>query len=292
MAASRPQPELLVIAGPTASGKSDLALRLAKEFGGEIITADSRTIYKGMDIGTAKPTKEEQMAVTHWGLDLVDPGQSYSAYEFKNYANKKIKEISGRDHLPVMVGGTGLYIDSVLFDFEFGSPADLATRQKLEAMNIDQLQAMIREAGYVMPANSLNKRHLIRTLERQGQLAKRGGLRPGTVIIGLDPGTEALKQRIDQRVEEMFFGGFIEEVKALLDKYGKRKILSSAGIGSAIEHIKGHISLEDAKQQLKKDHWQYARRQRTWFRRHPFIQWYADANTAEGYLRSVLGKSQ
>lgn len=115
MEASRPKPKLLVIVGPTASGKSELALKIAKRFNGEIIAADSRTVYKGLDIGTAKPSKEDQQAVPHWGLDLVEPGENFTAADFKRYAKDKIAEIKDRNHLPIAVGGTGLYTDSLVF---------------------------------------------------------------------------------------------------------------------------------------------------------------------------------
>ena len=112
---------LIVIIGPTASGKTSLAIRLAKKYRGEIICADSRTVYRGMNIGTAKPSLEEQQGVSHWGLDLVDPGDSFSVSQFKDYARQKIKEIRSRGNIPFLVGGTGLYIDSVIFDFQFGA---------------------------------------------------------------------------------------------------------------------------------------------------------------------------
>ena len=131
---------LVVIVGPTASGKTSLAIDLAKRYGGEIICADSRTIYKEMDIGTAKPTAAQRAEVTHWGLDLVEPGESFSAYDFKIYANQKIQEIRKRGNIPFMVGGTGLYIDAVLFDYEFGQPADPELRQTLQLMSVSELQ--------------------------------------------------------------------------------------------------------------------------------------------------------
>ena len=110
---------LVVIAGPTASGKTELAIRIAKKFNGEVISADSRAIYRGLDIGTAKPTSEEQQGIPHWGIDIVDPGERFTAANFKVYAQRKISEIRSRGHLPIMAGGTGLYIDSVLYDFKF-----------------------------------------------------------------------------------------------------------------------------------------------------------------------------
>src|SRR5476651_2207339 len=119
MVSTAQRPELIAIVGPTASGKSGLAMRLAKEFNGEIVCADSRTVYKGMDIGTAKPTKADQAAVPHWGLDLVKPGRVYNAGKFKKYAQATIADIQDRAKLPILVGGTGLYIDGVLYDYGF-----------------------------------------------------------------------------------------------------------------------------------------------------------------------------
>src|SRR5688500_6881598 len=115
---------LIVIVGPTASGKTALSIEIAKQYNGEIICADSRTVYKGMDIGTAKPTPEERQGIPHWGLDLVQPNEDFSAADFKVYALQKIIEIRARNRTPILVGGTGLYIDAVIFDYEFGSPVD------------------------------------------------------------------------------------------------------------------------------------------------------------------------
>jgi tRNA dimethylallyltransferase len=115
---------LIVIVGPTASGKTSLAIDIAKQFGGEIICADSRTVYIGMDIGTAKPSRAEQAMVPHWALDLVEPGQRFTAADFKEYANKKIAEIRSRGNIPMIVGGTGLYVDGVIFDYKFGDDVE------------------------------------------------------------------------------------------------------------------------------------------------------------------------
>jgi tRNA dimethylallyltransferase len=131
---------LIVIVGPTASGKTSLAVQLAKKYDGEIICADSRTIYKGMDIGTAKPTLAERAVVLHWGLDLVEPGELFSAADFKRYADQKIEEIRNRGHVPFLVGGSGLYVDAVVFDYAFGVKADPSKRQMLEDWTVEELQ--------------------------------------------------------------------------------------------------------------------------------------------------------
>ena len=132
------QPKLLIVLGPTASGKSDLGMELARRYNGEIIAADSRTVYRGMDIGTAKPNAEDQAEIQHWGLDLVEPNEPYSAAQFKAYANAAIRDIAGRGKLPVMVGGTGLYINAVLYDYQFPTGDDTAKRAEYSAMEVGE----------------------------------------------------------------------------------------------------------------------------------------------------------
>ena len=171
------KPPLIVITGPTASGKSALAMDIAKKYGGEIICADSRTVYKGMDIGTAKPTEQDQREVPHHLLDVVEPNQPFSAAEFKERANQAICDISARGKLPMLVGGTGLYIDAVLFDYHFGLPADPNRRSDLQAMSVEQLQHVCLEQGIHLPINVRNKRHLVRAIEIGGVIQQPKKLR-------------------------------------------------------------------------------------------------------------------
>jgi len=285
--------DLLTIVGPTASGKSALALKIAKDFNGEIITADSRTVYKGMDIGTAKPTKVEQKLTPHWGLDLVEPGQNFSAAQFKEYADLKITEIQNRGRLPIMVGGTGLYIDSVIFDFNFPEAGNDEQRQELEKKDIAELQGVIRDKGYKMPENLRNRRHLIRTIERQGHTGMRVNSLPNSIVlIGLLPPDEKLKHNIDVRAENMFKRGITTETENLLSKYGREALETTGGIiyKICLKLIDGKISEEQAKDLFKKSDWQYARRQKTWFRRNKFIQWYADPEGAFTSVYELLHK--
>lgn len=158
---------LIVITGPTASGKSGLALELAEELNGEIICADSRTIYKGMDIGTAKPTLAEQKRVRHWLIDMVEPGERFTAADFQKHALTAIDDIRLRSKIPFLVGGSGLYIDAVILGFNFASDADTVRRTELEKMTIEQLQALITKQQLTMPENSKNKRYLIRCIEKK-----------------------------------------------------------------------------------------------------------------------------
>lgn len=234
-------------------------MRLAKEFNGEIIAADSRTIYKGMDVGTAKPTSSEQEAVPHWGLDLAEPGQRYSAYDFQRYAEAKLKDIQNRGKLPIVAGGTGLYVDSLLFDYQFSPPA--AERDEH------------------------NPRHLKKTDKTAD-----ARMRPGVLLIGLMPPDEVLRVNIVRRAEKMFDQGVIEETRRLLQAYGERAVEGTAGIvyRIIIKLIRGEISAGEAVEQSKQADWQYARRQRTWFKRNKNIHWFDSVDSAYRYASAEL----
>jgi tRNA dimethylallyltransferase len=282
--------DLVVIVGPTASGKSALAMRIAKEFDGEIISADSRTIYKGMDIGTAKPSSADQAEVRHWGLDLVEPGQPFSAAQFKKYALEKLEDIRSRGKLPILVGGTGLYVDSVLFDFSFVK-ANRVRRFIYSSWSIEKLQKIIQQKDWPMPENLQNKRHLVRVVERKGRVGfKHPSLPPGTLLVGLMPPDDILKQLIDSRAEQIFKSGIITETKSLLKTYGEKRLKLTGGIAYrfSIPLIKGELTKEEAKGLFKKADWQYARRQRTWLRRNKFIQWFGSAEEAFTSVSNIL----
>lgn len=291
MATAASKPELIAIVGPTASGKSALALKIAQKYSGEIITADSRTIYKGMDIGTAKPTANERQKVPHWGLDLVEPGQNYSAYQFKEYAKAKIEQIKNRGNLPILAGGTGLYADSVLFDFGFRAPPDLRRRAELEKLSIEELQGIIHEQGLPMAKNVQNPRHLIRIIETSGQVHhRRRKPEPGVLLTGLLPTDEVLKTKIAARAESIINNGVIEETRRLVQQYGHKSLAGATGIAYTvvIKLIKGDIDENQAIELIKNAEWQYARRQKTWFKRNPHIKWFSSMDAAYGYISGVL----
>ena len=276
-----PRSKLLVIVGPTASGKSALALDLAERYNGEIIAADSRTVYNGMDIGTAKPTAADQAKVPHHLLDVTTPDKIFTAAEFQRLANAAITDIQSRGKLPIMVGGSGLYIDGVIFNFEFQPPVDPAERARLSAMTIEELQAEITEKGYPMPENSLNPRYLMRTIERKGVTVERGELRDNTLVIGLSPDIKVLKGRIMKRIGEMVDDGLVEETKDLVRRYGKDAPgLLATSYKAIIQYIDGDISLKDAKEQFVLNDLHFAKRQKSWFKRNPHIHWAADATSA------------
>jgi tRNA dimethylallyltransferase len=285
-----PKIDLVAIVGPTASGKSALAMKVAREFDGEIIAADSRTIYKGMDIGTAKPSEEERAEIKHWGLDLIEPGETYSAQRFKTYAQSKIADITSRGRLPILVGGTGLYIDSVLYDFQFGKAANPSQRVAVEKLNNDQLQALIQKNGWSMPENFKNKRHLVRTIERQGRPGGKQELMSDTLIVGLGVPSEVLKRNIEQRARAMIKQGILKETRELINKYGEAAVLKSGGhyYKICIRLLAGEIDEQTATTTFAKLDWQYARRQRTWFRRNSDIQWFDSPEKAFLLLRKAL----
>jgi tRNA dimethylallyltransferase len=290
MATTPEKPELVAIVGPTASGKSDLASWLARLTPAEIIAADSRTLYKGMDIGTAKPSNQELEELRYWGIDLLEPGSLYSAQQFQTFAKKKITEVISRQRLPLLVGGTGLYIDSVIYDFKFSQPAS-SSRTELELMPVEKLQALIKDKGWKLPENFKNKRHLIRTIEREGSLGQpQIKLRPRTMVIGIMPGDEQLRQNISRRADQIFKRGVLKETEALVEQCGREAVISTGGIVYKIclRVLDGEISEQTATTLFKTADWQYARRQKTWFKKNNDIVWFTDNKTALEHLKVVL----
>lgn len=268
---------ILVIVGETASGKSDLAFKLAQELNGEIICADSWTVRRQMDIGTAKPSAEEQAAVKHHLLDAVDPEQSYSAAVFKKQALDAIHDIQNRGKLPIMVGGTGLYIDGVIFDYNFLPAGPPGQREELENMSREELLEQIEAAGIELGTTDIrNKRRLMRLLETGGAAQTKGQLRENTVIIGLLPDRDQLKERITKRVDHMLAQGLEQEVQALAQKYGwGAEGLKGIGYREWQDYFNGTQSLEITRQRIISSTVNLSKRQRTWFKRHAQIKWFS-----------------
>lgn len=280
---------LIVIAGPTASGKSSLAMELAEKYGGEIICADSRTIYKGMDIGTAKPSKEDQAAVPHWGLDLVEPGEYFSVADFKAYADIKIIEIRDRGHVPFLVGGTGLYIDSVIFNYQFGAPVNAKHRTQLNELSLEELNEYCKKNNITLPENEKNKRYIIRAIENTNSVAIRQ-LIPleNAIIVGITTDKVLLRTRIEQRAEHLFEDGVVEEAKRLGDKYGWESEAMTSNIYRLVRHyVDGSLTYVQLKDRFITSDWRLAKRQLTWLKRNQFIQWFSLFD-AKNYLVSML----
>lgn len=253
---------LVVIVGETASGKSDLAIELAQKFKGEIIAADSRTIYKGMDIGTAKPSKKDQATVPHHLLDVIEPNQKYNVVQFQQDATALIDEIKSRGKLPIMVGGSGLYINSVIFDYQFTDSDG--------------------------PRDPQNSRHLLKDNTNKSSTNLQQ-LRPNTLVIGLRTDKNVLEQRINARVEQMVENGLVEEAKVLASKYGWD---NQALEGSGYQYFAGcEVSgpeLEEVKKALVRNHMNLAKKQRTWFKRNKYIQWIDSPTKAQALVQTFL----
>ncbi|HET6746537.1 MAG TPA: tRNA (adenosine(37)-N6)-dimethylallyltransferase MiaA [Candidatus Saccharimonadales bacterium] len=282
---------LVVIAGPTASGKTALAIKLAKKYNGEIICADSRTIYRGMDIGTAKPTAEEQAEVPHWGIDLVEPGERFTAADFKSYAEAKIGEIRARGRIPFLVGGTGLYIDAILFDYQFGPNTDPSQRQMLEGLSLLELQEYCRKNSIVLPQNVQNKRYLIRAIEQKGvNLRRKSEPISNSIIVGISTGKPILDKRIALRTEQLFQNGVVEEAIKLGKKYGWESEAFTGNIYKIVRlYLSGELKEEEMKDKFTTLDRQLAKRQMTWLRRNRSIYW-ANLGDAEHYISGLLAK--
>lgn len=268
---------LLAIVGPTGSGKSALAMALAQRFNGEIICADSRTVYRYMDIGTAKPTKDEMLLIPHHLVDVVEPGESFSAADFKVRAVEAIDEITGRGKLPILVGGTGLYVDAVLLDYQFPPKGDPAARQELEKMSDSDLLARLVELDpeAYEAVDRANRRRVIRAVETAGQArGKSDGLRPGTLVLGLALNKNELQNRIAARAEKMLGEGLIEEVKSLAERFSWDAPGLSAPAYRAFKNVVlGDKTLVQGLTEFIRRDTDLAKRQMTWFKRNKEIVW-------------------
>ncbi|HEY8886403.1 MAG TPA: tRNA (adenosine(37)-N6)-dimethylallyltransferase MiaA [Candidatus Microsaccharimonas sp.] len=280
---------LIVITGPTASGKSGVAIELAEQYDGEIICADSRTIYTGMDIGTAKPSKADQARVPHWGLDLITPNESFSAADFKAYAVQKIEEIRSRGHVPFLVGGTGLYIDSVIFDYEFGPAADPEKRAELELMSLQDLHNYCIQHNITLPENDQNKRYVIRAIEQKGISTKRLATPiDNCIIVGITTDREQLRERIHKRSEQLFDDGVVAEAKTLGDTYGWENAAMTGNIYRLSQaFLNNEITETDLKSRNETADWQLAKRQLTWLKRNQFVTWLS-LDTVKNYIAQLL----
>lgn len=266
---------LVVIVGETASGKSKLALQIAKKYHGEIICADAWTIRRGVDIGTAKPSREDRASIPHHLIDIIGPTDTFSAYDFKILANQAIQDIHRRDKLPIMVGGSGLYIDGLLYDYSFLEVADKSKRQKLNDLSLKELnQVLLDQNVDVSAEDSTNRHRLIRQIETVGRQSTKNGLRSNSLILGIKLDKDVLKQRITNRVDSMINDGLEEEVSKLIKRYDwSVPALKGIGYNEWQSYFLDQISLDEVKALIIKDSLNLAKRQRTWFKRNKSIHW-------------------
>ncbi len=269
---------LIAIVGETASGKTGAAIEIAKRVNGEIICADSRTVYKQLDIATAKPTKAERGEIPHHLIDIVSPNEKFSAAQFKRLAEKCIQDISHRGKIPIVVGGTGLYVDALLYNFQFTNKSNETYRTQLLQMNDEELTTLLKTKNIdTSSLNTKNRRHVIRAIERGNTQPVRSVLRKNTVVLGITLDRELLKKRITTRVDQMFSEGVIEEIRAVSDMYGwDVEALSGANYTVVRDHLLGKASEQDVREAFIKRDISLAKRQRTWFKRSRDIEWFSD----------------
>jgi tRNA dimethylallyltransferase len=280
--------QLLLLAGPTAVGKSELALLLAEKLGGEIVSVDSMQVYRGMDIGTAKPSRAEQARVRHHLLDVVEVTDPFDAARFVTLAGAAVAEIQSRGGLPILCGGTGLYFNAFLKGLGEGPPADATLRMQLETMPLDEILRELAEHDPVTfeRIDRRNRRRLVRALEvirltGKPFSAQRADWRETvpafmpSLAFGLSRPPDALRRRIDARVEKMFAEGLVEETTKLLAHglAGNQTASQALGYKHVIAHLRGETSLVDTIALVKTRTRQFAKRQMTWFRRQLELTW-------------------
>lgn len=287
-------PPLVVILGETASGKSALAMELAERYGGEIICADSWTVYRDFDIGTAKPTAQDRAQVSHHLLDVADPLEGFSAAVFQRMAKQAIDDIWARGKLPMLVGGSGLYIDSILYDYSFLPPSDPSLREELNGLSLEGLLERVGELGLDTTGIDLrNKRRIIRLIENNGVRPGKKGLRPNTLILGVRRPLEELRGRIEQRVEAMVAQGLPNEVKQLGERYGwDCEPMRAPGYRAFAEFVQGRSTLAAAKERFIQNDLHLAKKQRTWFKRNSGTHWLTNRYKVDDLVTTFLNKSE
>lgn len=295
-------PKIIAIVGPTASGKTSLSLSLAKIFNGEIINADSRQVYKEMDIGTAKPVKDKKkknyyvVGIRHHLVDIVSPGQEFTLAHYKEQAFTAIDDIIKRGKLPIIVGGTGLYVKAIIENYDIPAvPPNLALRAKLNKKSLPELAMMLMkhnpESAKKIDLN--NPRRVMRALEvilsgnKFGLKEKKLPARYQVLQLGIDLPREELYRRINERVDEQIDSGLLLEVKKLSKKYSWiLPAMSGIGYKQIGFYLRNELTLPEAVEMIKRDSRRYAKRQATWFRKEKNIKWIK----SEYQAKKLVGK--
>lgn len=285
--------KLIVVVGPTAVGKTALGIELAQQFNGEIISGDSQQVYRHLDIGTAKATPEEQAAAPHHLIDVRDVDANYSAYDFVAEASQAIMEIASRGKVPIIVGGTGLYLQSLLEGYHLGGEVDqekvLAYRKTLEQLSDEVLFEKIAELGKKIP--EINRRRAIRALElaKFGQNLENKETNYEALLIGLNDDRQVLYDRINHRVDLMLEKGILDEAKWLYDNHRNAQAARAIGYKELFPYFTGDASLEDCVEKLKQNTRRFAKRQLTWFRNRMAVNFYtvSEVDFKETFIQDV-----
>lgn len=287
------KPFLIVLVGPTAVGKTEFSIELAKKVNGEIISGDSMQVYKHMDIGTAKITQDEMSGVPHHMIDILEPDENFSAYEFKNRAQRLIKEITTRGRVPIIAGGTGLYIQSLIYNYDFEDET-ISEQKSLEIeAKLDELDQLSNEALHqylasfdevsaqdIHPNNRKRVRRAIQYyLKTKKLLSSRKKVQQftenyDTLLLGIEMSRDILYQRINKRVDIMLKRGLLSEVQQLVDNgYETSQSMQAIGYKEIVPVIKQELSLDEATEKLKQHSRNYAKRQMTWFKNKLDVLW-------------------
>jgi tRNA dimethylallyltransferase len=290
-------PRLIAVAGPTASGKSALAMRIARARPAEIVSCDSLQVYRGLDVGSAKPGLLDRAAVPHHLIDVVDPDQDFSAADYGRRARQAVAEIQARGRVPIVAGGTGLYLRALLHGLFEGPARDEPLRRRLSAMADRHGDARLhRILARVDPESARriearDRVRVVRALEVYRATGRpigehhRGGAGPlpefETLVLVLDPGRERLRTAVEERTDAMMAGGLIEETRRLLERYPGARPLDAIGYRQAAAVVRGALAVDQARRDIVVETMRYAKRQRTWFRHQETATWFADAEPAE-----------
>ena len=283
--------KVIVICGPTASGKTKLSIELAKKIGGEIVSADSMQLYKDMNIGTAKPTFEEMQGIRHFTLDFVSPDKRYSVADFKKDSKNAIKEILKEGKIPIVVGGTGLYIDSLIYEIEYSDiKIDEEYRKKLEdIIKTEGLESLYKQALEIDPKamkiiSPNDKKRIMRVLEiyhetgktktEQEVLSRSKEVEYDYKVFAINMDREVLYDRINKRVDIMIEKGLIEEVEKLINKYEEfPTAMQGLGYKEVVKYLENEYTKEEMIEKIKQESRRYAKRQLTWFRKNKQTIW-------------------
>lgn len=300
------KPTVYVIGGPTASGKSNLAVELAKRINGEIISADSMQIYKDMNIGTAKITLEEMQGINHYLIDFVSPDERYSVSSFKKDAEKAIEAILAKGKVPIIVGGTGLYIDSLILGIEFqDEKIDTKYRESLNKIAEEQgLQKLYNMAQAIDPVamkkiSENDKKRIIRVLEiyhktgktktEQELESRKSEIKYNYKVFAITMDRQVLYEKIEKRVDKMIEQGLIDEVQGILNKYQKfPTAMQGLGYKEVVEYLENKTTKEEMVEKIKKETRHYAKRQLTWFRKNKNIIWLNGENSIEDNIDIMI----